>query len=1391
MVTHAMRPPYFKMRRDNDDWMLHPQLFLQVKDLWESTRNRKVTVDVAASPTNAQLPRYCSKDQSFFKANVAGEVLYCNPPFRQIKAFVDRYLHLKSQDPNTHMVLITPHTPISPWWQLVNKHFTLAKIIPKEWRADGAAPGAGKLFTRPIQQGNNDRVYPCDYDETREYTRSGLTDVCVWFSINTHKFIPNVQYHEPTQQYTKLSKAALTTLHGMIHGVNVSVLVDSGAQVNMINNSLVKHLKLPSKPSNVQLKWIDDSLKSGNHSVTNMDLLLNGQSFNLDETIVCDLATYDIILGVPFLDNTQAILSHRNGRTISLYNKEGQEVTLHSTSHRSQDDVSYIVSYVEAVKALKRDEGELFVLHVKHDSDTNPSEDNTPVTTKTKKSLEECIHPSCPPEIKVKLLDLLNKYKSVFESPTLTTMNQDVKVELHLKEDAVPYAATPYKITDVEKQALKEILDRWMARGWIIPGRGGWGAPILLLKKKMGGYRLVCDYRALNHALHNESWPLPRIDAILDKLTGAEVFSKFDLDAGYHQLQLATSSQHVTAFVCPLGQFSWTVLPQGLKTAPSIFSKHLDHIFQAHKRDNTTTNYLDDVLVYTKWDQHLVALEKVLKTMQDNRLFADINKCVFHANQIDFLGHEITPKGIGPEKVKLQAIQSWPVPTSFDQAHQFLGLCAWFRRFIPKFSEVSAGLQEVVNAKGKCEFHEAWGDEALKSFTTLQEYMCHTGTVMQGFQPGLPTVVWTDASEYAVGSILMQQHNNAWHPVAYMSSRLNQSQLHWMTTEKEMYSILKSLEQWSHYLRGHSKFLICTDHKSLVIKPTTKVAVLRIKRWLAKLSTYDYVIMHKPGIANQIADSLSRRPDYLAWFKLYMDTSPSLKCTHQDVGVQTDVLSVESDPVQVSAVITATFPSSLLESIKSSYQGVDLDNVEVPLTCHDGLYYTPAAQIYLPTTQIQHLCTHHIHSTYFHAGISKTIAAMKRLFWFPHLKQVITEVLRGCQICQQVKTIRRRSVVKGSVVQQVALKGKKLDSIMLDFIWGLNAINGYTGLLVIVDLFSKLCQAIPVKSSITSSQTASLLVTHWVSHYGIPSTVYSDQDIRFVSETWAEVLGSFGSKPQLSSPYHPQTQGAVEVLNGLICTCLRSALLELHTHDWTTVVPWVVYAINSLQHTAHSLSPHEIVFGCSFPLLPGTDLANASLTGDQLKQLTELCRQRLLLSGVQEPEHANTWHPQAGEQVWLSTKCLQLKKGAGKKLLPRFIGPFPIEQSYGHSCKLKLPDSMLCRRTWNVQYLKQFIPNESGYARVASDWAIGPGDIIDEDQSQVEAQQADIHTEAMQVDESVVTDIHFHKSTRKGRLFRVQFNHDWNNCAFYHEHDLASLPNGVAVHKQWIAAHQR
>ena len=1380
-MIQAKATVYFPPSSISDDWMLHPMLFKEVSDLWNKTRV-PLQVDVAASSTNTQLPSYLDKETNFMKAGkiVQGKALYCNPPFRQITQFVNRFVELKSQDANTSMMLITPYTTNSPWWALVNKHFKLARVIPNNWRAEGSSKGEGKIFTRPItrsKQGeNNLRVYPCEYDTSREYTRSAFTDICVWFSNPTHHFVKNVSYYEPNKEYSTLAR--LTTLSGNIQGQQLSVLVDTGAQVNMISQRLIEKLGLPVTPSNIALKWVDNTQKQATMKLENLDVLLNGQSFTITDVVSCDLATYDLIVGVPFLDQTEAILSHRGNRTITLYNNKGEEVQLYSTSHRSQDNEIFI-GYAAAQQEVVHKKASLFLLHVQA-SDTTESV-----------SFESCIDESCSPQIKQQLLQLLNKYKSVFQQPDLANMNPKC-ITIKLKNQATPYSSTPYKLNENELIALKNILEQWLAKGWIKPGYGPWGAPILLLRKKSGAYRLVCDYRGLNDRVVSESWPLPRIDSVLENIRGATTFSKMDLASGYHQLRLDSKAQPYTAFITPIGQFVWTVLPQGLKTAPSLFSKHLDEIFTPIKHERIASNYLDDVLVHTSLDAHLAALERVFKLMQDNQLYADLSKCKFHAKQVDFLGHECSEAGVGPEKNKVSAISQWPVPQSFEEAHKFLGLCAWFRRHIPKFSEVAEGLQSVVNKKHKCSFSEAWDDAALTSFNTLKEYMTSTATVMKPFEYGLPTCIWTDSSEYAVGAILFQQSDSLWYPIAYLSNRLNQSQLHWIITEKELYAIIVALEAWSHYLRGHPRVLICTDHKALVIKPSTKPATLRVTRWLSKMAQYDYIIVHKPGIVNMLADSLSRRPDYLSWFQMYIKSSPSIHLTHQDACVQTDseVLAnatIITSPAQTMNVLVAAFPPQLLAALEKAYSDFDPASVSVPLKLHANLWYTAADQIYLPDLETQLLAINHVHTSYFHSGVTKTYKAVQRMFWFPNMKNVVSDTIQGCQVCQQVKAVKRRNTTKGSIVQQVAQSGKKLSSIMIDFIWGLPACQGFTGILSVVDLFSKLCHAIPVKQSVTSEQTAQLLIKHWVTHYGVPTQVFSDQDIRFVSESWKSILAHFHSTAKLSSPYHPQSQGAIEVLNGVITDCLRAAMLEMHTHNWVDLLPWVTYSLNSLSHTAHGLSPHEIVFGCTFPLIPNhdTDLTTSSVMTDlQLSQLTELCKTKLLSNSL-EQQPTDPWQPASGESVWLSTKFLKFKQGAGKKLLPRYIGPFKVLESYGHSAKLDLPSYMMCRRTWNVIYLKKFVPNTSGFARIASDWQIGPSDVVEEDQSALDPPPPD------PVSEMVVTDLHFHKSTRKGRLFRVQFNNDWNISAYHLEHDLASLANGLNVHKAWLAAHQR
>jgi hypothetical protein len=165
-MIQAKATVYFPPSQTSDDWMLHPILFKEISDLWNKTR-KPLQVDVAASSTNSQLPTYLTKENSFMRAGVQGKSLYCNPPFRQIAQFVNRYIELKHKDASTSMVLITPYSTNSPWWALVNKHFKLARIIPNNWRAPGSKQGEGKIFTRPMTGMDNQRAYPCEYDTSR------------------------------------------------------------------------------------------------------------------------------------------------------------------------------------------------------------------------------------------------------------------------------------------------------------------------------------------------------------------------------------------------------------------------------------------------------------------------------------------------------------------------------------------------------------------------------------------------------------------------------------------------------------------------------------------------------------------------------------------------------------------------------------------------------------------------------------------------------------------------------------------------------------------------------------------------------------------------------------------------------------------------------------------------------------------------------------------------------------------------------------------------------------------------------------------------------------------------------------------------------------------------
>jgi hypothetical protein len=146
-----------------------------------------------------------------------------------------------------------------------------------------------------------------------------------------------------------------------------------------------------------------------------------------------------------------------------------------------------------------------------------------------------------------------------------------------------------------------------------------------------------------------------------------------------------------------------------------------------------------------------------------------------------------------------------------------------------------------------------------------------------------------------------------------------------------------------------------------------------------------------------------------------------------------------------------------------------------------------------------------------------------------------------------------------------------------------------------------------------------------------------------------------------------------------------------------------------------------MIFGTSFPVLPLEHMSDASMPEvfdtDKLNKLVETAKNKLLQESVMQEELLSkkgpVFQPQPGDLVWLATAKLRLKKGAGTKLLPRFIGPFKVVQAYPQAAKLLLPDSMLCRRTWHLKYLKPFMSNTTGMTGPAADFELSSQDILE------------------------------------------------------------------------------
>ncbi|GBG60726.1 hypothetical protein CBR_g12464 [Chara braunii] len=241
--------------------------------------------------------------------------------------------------------------------------------------------------------------------------------------------------------------------------------------------------------------------------------------------------------------------------------------------------------------------------------------------------------------------------------------------------------------------------------------------------------------------------PLPRIDDLLERLGGTQFFSKLDLKSGYHQLEIRKEDRYKTAFKTRYGHFESLVMPFGLTNAPTTFQAAMTTEFR-HMLDRFVLIYLDDILVYSRsLDEQVEHLRIVLERLRQAKYKANRDKCEFAQQELEYLGHYVTPQGIRPLADKIEALRVWSEPTNTTGVRSFMGLAGYYQRFITGYSRIAAPMTRLQSPKVPFVFD----DNARRSFQALKTAML-MAPVLSINDPTLPTRVTTDASGYGIGA---------------------------------------------------------------------------------------------------------------------------------------------------------------------------------------------------------------------------------------------------------------------------------------------------------------------------------------------------------------------------------------------------------------------------------------------------------------------------------------------------------------------------------------------------------------------------------------------------------------------------------------------------------------
>ena len=406
----------------------------------------------------------------------------------------------------------------------------------------------------------------------------------------------------------------------------------------------------------------------------------------------------------------------------------------------------------------------------------------------------------------------------------------------------------------IHKRALVQSeIDKMLRKGVIEPCDGPWASPIVLVTKKSGDTRFCVDFRQLNKLTKKDAYPLPRIEDNLESLQGAKWFSTLDLLSGFWQVEVAPEDRDKTAFsVGGMGHYRFVAMPFGLCNAPATFERLMERAL-AGLQWSIAVLYIDDVIVFSPDLQtHLERLGTVLTRLRKAGLKLKPSKCQLLKHKVEFLGHIVSAKGIEVDPEKVAKVAQWQRPPNLTNLRSFLGLCAYYKKFIFEYSTQAKPLFYLLEKDREFEW-TSWHQQA---FDDLKHALTHA-PILAYPRHDCSFTLDTDASNVGIGAVLSQTQDGEERVIQYASRTLNKAERNYCVTRRELLAVVSFVWYFRHYLSG-AHFTLRTDHAALYWLLRKRDPEGQVARWVVILQGFDMCLEHRPGRKHGNADALSR-----------------------------------------------------------------------------------------------------------------------------------------------------------------------------------------------------------------------------------------------------------------------------------------------------------------------------------------------------------------------------------------------------------------------------------------------------------------------------------------------------------------------------------------------------